>query len=488
MSTWKKAYTVSASTLQKMGTGEHLFPFLLAALEACVVNIVCIGLANFGFLGSTDLLFPLWLPFLLIATACWMTRYPTQRMLHTFPVLQQQETERCYPQPLLTLLFTLVLIELLFFVCAGMYTPFDLSWLTSATALMLPDLVRIGVLLGVAVFLCWRGVQIALSHMDTDSIGRNLRVVVMCLALIIVQRVVQELLYSGQMAHDDVALFFLLVLFACLSLFTYPLAQRVYLFRFHTTGIREPFKRQEYVFLWTTALFYLLALVGLWYVIARYNHWFVLGSKIAEHPSSNGHETRSPFPKLSIEMGPAKIIAEIPATSKIVFFICVGVIILVLLVRAIRRWLAQLPDDIHESTWSWPLFWSQLKAFISAFLARFLPSISEREEKIVKSLQEETIHSETAIHTIRELYRVLLQQAKRAGYPRNRNETPSEYCTRLSQNFPFAEPQLSTITNAYIATRYGQYMPNEAEIVRVRDAWGELVKQWQEDTQKSISS
>jgi len=209
---------VSASTLQKMGIGEHLFPFLLAGLEACVVDIVCVGLANIGFLGSTDLLFPLWLPFLLIATACWVTRYPTQRMLHTFPALHQQENERRYPQPLLALLCTLLLIELLFIVCAGIYAPFDLSWLTSATALTLQDLVRIVVFLGVAVFLCWCGVQIARSHVDTDSIGRNLRIVVVCLALIIVQRVVQELLYHDEMAHEDTALFFLVMLFACLSL------------------------------------------------------------------------------------------------------------------------------------------------------------------------------------------------------------------------------------------------------------------------------
>lgn len=482
---------MSASTLQKMGTGEHLFPFLLAGLEACVVDIGCVGLANIGFLGSTDLLFPLWLPFLVIATACWILRYPTQRMLHTFPALHQQENERRSPQPLLALLCTLLLIELLFIVCTGIYAPFDLSWLTSATALTLQDLVRIVVFLGVAVFLCWCGVQIARSHVDTDSIGRNLRIVVVCLALIIVQRVVQELLYHDEMAHEDTALFFLVMLFACLSLFAYPVAQRVYLFRFHIMGMRETFKRHEYVFLWSTACFYLPALASLWYVIFMYNHWFVVGTRIAAPPPSSGRKTHFPFPKIPVSnIGPAKIIAEVSAASKIVFLICIGVIILVFVVRAIRRWLAQLPDDIHESTWSWPLFWSQLKGFIAAFFARFLPSISvEGEgEKNRANIQEEIISSEIAIHVIRELYRALLQQAKSTGYPRNRNETPAEYCKRLSQNFPFAEPQLSTITNTYVATRYGQYMPDEAEITFLQETWADLEQCWQENIQEPVSS
>lgn len=455
------------------------------------MDIVCVVLANISFLGSNDTLIPLWLPFPLIATACWITRYPTQRMLHTFPALQQQENERRSPQPLLTLWLALVLIELLFFVCARMYIPFDLSWLTSTTAFTFLDLVRIGGLFGVAVFLCWRGVQIARSHMDTDSIGRNLRIVVVCLALIVVQRIVQELLYSGQMVHDDVTLFFLVALFVCLSLFAYPVAQRVYLFRFHSMEMQEFFKKQEYVLLGSTGIFYLFALASLWYIIAHYNLWFVSGTRIAAPPPSSGHETHFPFPKLPVgNIGPAKIIAEAPATFKIVFLICIGIILIVWVVRTICRWLAQLPDDIHESTWSWSLFWSQLKGFIASLFTRFYASglresaLRGRESNQV-TIQKEIISSNLPVHTIRELYRTLLQRMEHAGYPRGRNETPIEYCKRLSQKFPHVEPQLAMLTDAYVATRYGKYMPDNAEITLLQETWVELEQHWQENTQES---
>lgn len=477
---------MSAPTLQKMSTGEHLFPFLLAALEACVVDIVCIGLANIGFLGSNNALFPLWLPFLLIATACWFTRYPTLRILHTFPALQQQENERRYPQPLLALWLTLGLIALLFLVCEQMYTPFDLSWLTGPTAFTLLDLVRIVIVLAIAALLCWRGVQIARSHIDTDSIERTLRVVVGCLIVVIVQRVVQERLYSGELPHDDVALFFLIALFACLSLFAYPVAQRVYLFRSHTMEMRETFKRQEYVFLCGTALFYLLALLSLWYVIFLNNHWFIVGGRVGVKylPLKKRKILTIPTPRGSS----GQLLVSVFPWLRIAFFVVLGLLIVALVVWAVRRWLARRPADVHESLWSWSLFWRQLKAFIYGLFTRFFfykkadkKGEQPRVEKPVAVLQAEIIQRIPTMHPIRELYRTVLQYAKGIGYPRSGSETPDEFCRRLSQHFPFAEPQLELITNAYIATRYGQSLPDEAEIVRVRDAWGELERRWQED-------
>ncbi len=476
---------VSASTLQKMSSSEHLYPFLLAAIEACIVNVVCVGLANIGFLGSTDALIPLWLPFLLIATACWITRYPTQRLQHTFPALQQQENERGYPQPLLALLLTLIILELLFFVCATIYAPLlDISWLTDTPLL---SAVRIIIVLAIAIFLCWRGIQIARSRLDTDAIGRILRIVVVCLALILVQRVVQELLYHDEIAHEDIALFFLVTLFACLSLFAYPLAQRVYLLRFSTEN-REVFKKQEYVLLCGTALFYLFALLSLWYVIFLYNHWIVVGTRLgAKYLPKVAHQT----PKVPTSKGsPEQLDLPVFPWLRVAFFVALTLLIIALVLWAVRRLLAHRSDDIHESLWSWALFWRQLKAFTYDLFTRFFSFQKEdkvgeppRVEKPVEVSQVETVQRTPTMHPIRELYRTVLQYAKSAGYPRSRSETPDEFCRRLSQHFPFAEPQLELITHAYIATRYGQSIPDETEIVRLRDAWGELERRWQEDSE-----
>jgi hypothetical protein len=80
-----------------------------------------------------------------------------------------------------------------------------------------------------------------------------------------------------------------------------------------------------------------------------------------------------------------------------------------------------------------------------------------------------------------------LQRTERDGHPRGRNETPIEYCKRLSQKFPFVEARLAVITNAYIATRYGKYMPDEAEMASLQETWAELEQHWQENIQGGYS-
>ncbi len=132
--------------------------------------------------------------------------------------------------------------------------------------------------------------------------------------------------------------------------------------------------------------------------------------------------------------------------------------------------------DIHESLWSWALFWMQLKSFLRGLLQRFFPQRATSEEK--QEAWEEIRDGEPAARTIREIYRALLKKASYRGYARKKDETPYEFKQRLDEKVPLTEPQLEVITEAYALTRYGGNVPDEAEVAHVRGVWTELNQKW----------
>jgi hypothetical protein len=132
--------------------------------------------------------------------------------------------------------------------------------------------------------------------------------------------------------------------------------------------------------------------------------------------------------------------------------------------------------DVHESIWSWTLFWRQFKAFWAALLRR--KGNAEGETESGESL--DNLPAEPAARTIREIYRALLKRAALFGYARKRNETPREFQSRLnSQLTRDNEPQLSQLTEAYTLTRYGGSVPDEYDVTRMRSSWEILEKKWQ---------
>ena len=130
---------------------------------------------------------------------------------------------------------------------------------------------------------------------------------------------------------------------------------------------------------------------------------------------------------------------------------------------------------MHESLWSWSLFWAQFKSLWLALLRRFLP---KRAKEVEEQVATEKIEGEPSVRTIREIYRALLRKATQRGYPRKKYETPYEFQQRVDESVPLAEPQLEVITSSYAATRYGGAVPDEAEVAYVRRVWDELNQKW----------
>src|SRR5215472_19193113 len=69
-----------------LSLGERLLPFLMAAMEACWVDAIFIGLAGLGlfqshqtFIQSPTPIIPLWAPFVFIAGCQWLVTYLERR-------------------------------------------------------------------------------------------------------------------------------------------------------------------------------------------------------------------------------------------------------------------------------------------------------------------------------------------------------------------------------------------------------------------------
>ena len=131
--------------------------------------------------------------------------------------------------------------------------------------------------------------------------------------------------------------------------------------------------------------------------------------------------------------------------------------------------------DVHESLWSWSLFWVQLRSLMLVLFARFMHRSTTKEDGVVKI---EEIKGEPAARSIREIYRAFLRKATRHGYPRKRFETAYELKQRIDEKVPLTEPHLELITEAYAFTRYSGEVPDEAELAQIRENWAELDRKW----------
>lgn len=172
--------------------------------------------------------------------------------------------------------------------------------------------------------------------------------------------------------------------------------------------------------------------------------------------------------------------AIIPILSIILPILFIGLMVLLIRWTLLRRTRVlkranRRNQDVHESLWSWSLFWTQLRSLIRAMFARFRHGNMTTEDGVVKI---EEIKGEPAVRSIREIYRAILQKATRHGYPRRRFETPYEFKQRLDEKVPLTEPQLELITEAYSLTRYGGEAPDEAELAQIRSHWIELDRKW----------
>ncbi len=75
------------------------------------------------------------------------------------------------------------------------------------------------------------------------------------------------------------------------------------------------------------------------------------------------------------------------------------------------------------------------------------------------------------IETVRDLYKNLLVFGENHGIVRANDDTPYEYLAPLEDKYPLARDDFRLLTEAYVATHYGEQQFTRGEIERLQAAW-----------------
>ena len=79
-----------------------------------------------------------------------------------------------------------------------------------------------------------------------------------------------------------------------------------------------------------------------------------------------------------------------------------------------------------------------------------------------------------AAASVRRIYRQMCRAAASAGFPRLESETPYEYLPTLARVWPEYPAESRQITEAFIRVRYGEIPETEQELDAIRSAWRRL--------------
>lgn len=500
--------------------GMLLIPFLFAALEACWIDAIFLGLATLGLFQLHSPLMPLWAPFLVIAGSQWLYNWLVVRAAQT-----HEGTDELSDFSIAPWFVPLLSIVALFTIWLSIYMPtafvLDPRWLLT----MLSDMLSLNVqayhaisIIALCAYFCWRGIRLSGREYEPSQIFATLRLGIGIILAVIVIRAASA--SGGVVLPDEVTLLLLIPIFLFLSLSAHALARINFVRHAHQLDTETSINAQERSVLFIISLLGVVLFVASWiadtvgnpallaqtlqmfqWVSAVYN-WLVSAfgvlavivtaplfwlltwyeslfpphlPPVSSNPSRHGRTGLTNPAHLS------------PMPPFIIPFVKVLLPILLLLAAFfLLRWVLRKRRrtrikarkrvaEIHESVWSWRLFLAQLRGLLLALWRRFFPLRATVEE-------EQTVLDDRkaapAVRSIRELYRAMLKRAAGRGYSRLRIETPYEFQQRLDGRTPLANPHIAPITDAYTAIRYGAIVPDEAEVARLRHAWGELERQW----------
>lgn len=521
-------YTVSLQLLQRLGRdatitslGELFLPFFLAAMEACWFNAILIGLAGLDFLHSPSALLPFWGPPLLLFTAIGLFRRALQKEAATGDESKDEKDKSALPglQLMFGVLALLTVLLIWLHLYEARYFLLDPSWLLA----FMNDLLAFDfsfyqalALIVITGYFCWRGIKLAQITVEPGQVFRQLWVGLVILLIAVLLRAG----YAGSSGSaDDVVLLLLIPIFLYIALSTHALARITFIRREHPIGLDGSAVAQERALLsvitgvglalliitllggiffsptFFTSVQPLWKLAGSFYdLLARglsqlivwiVTPFFALFSLIFRRGFAQVNKPTSPVARKGLQhpLPPVGTSPGFALAGKILLPLLILLIIGLVLYLALRRRkrlrvaILRKDGDIHESVWSWQLFWSQVSAFFLSIFRRLFPGKALNDEE--RAQQAEELALPPAARTIREIYRALLKKAALRGHPRSRTETPREFQRRLDEFEPQSEPQLGQLTETYALTRYGGATLNEYELSTARRAWNELEQKWE---------
>ena len=481
--------------------GERLLPYLFAAMETCWLDAILIGIASLSSSSGSSLV-PLWSPFVFIASSCWLT-IKRERQAH---ITDESRSGIIFVSILLIVGLLLTLWSSIYAASISLLNPLWLASIINDLLLLNGNAFHLVFVLLIIAYFCWRGVRLSRNALEPGSVSNTLRIGLFILLAVIILRALD------QSRTNELALLLLVPLFLAFVLIAHSLAQAALLRRSHLTGLQGSITTQE------NSLLTIIAIVGVVLLLislsigavaspaflAQVQTFFTpvavaydwLAHAIAYIATFLLTPVFWLFQLLHIQTTPPKIpVHKLPpnapkspqnSTAANEAFVAVltqviaialpilAILLVIFAVRLILRRrhirLTRRQEDQHESLWSWSLFWTQVRALLKALFARFFP---RRNNELQQATIEE-MTGEPAARSIREIYRALLRWSAARGIARKRAETPYEFRARLDKRLPLAEPELSVVTEAYTATRYGRIVPNEGDVARVREAWTHL--------------
>jgi len=509
--------------------GERLLPFLLAAMEACWVDAIFIGLADLGlfqsrqtFIHSPVPIIPLWAPFVFIAGSQWLVSYLERRdMSATSSSDRDDNTSTVTPGT--SLVFSLVSVVTLFIIWLHLYTQaafvLDPRWLLSLLndiLLLNSNIYLVVSIAALCVYFSWRGVRLSRRLIEPAQVFNVLRLGLMIFIAVIIVRAGQE--SAGVTFSDGPVLFLLIPIFFFLALVAHSLARAAYVRRSHPAGLQGSAAAQERSILLMSGIFSAAILLIALAVGSTANPTFLQQIAIPLGAAYDwlvgiiahiivflvtpifwlinlilaGHKAQPPTIRLNPLGGVGQTKTHKPQPTPDLFLVLIPILrialpilfilgVLLLIRWAMRRRRVRVVEnknqDEYESVWSWALFWTQLKAFLRGLFGRFF---ARKTAAAGTQAAPEAITGGQAARSVREIYRLLLRRAADRGYPRKKDETPYEFRQRLDAKTPLAQPRLEVITGVYAATRYGGLEPDESEVAQVRGAWAEVEQKWNE--------
>jgi hypothetical protein len=305
----RRQQLLSMATTQLSATpswGEHLLPILLAAMEACWVDAILIGLAGIGLFQSHDPILPLWAPFVLIAGSHWLANYLERRdarnvvgtlsggqVSHHRRELKDQGNRKGRPYPIriglpsqrrvgaglapalgvarsvapgTSLVIALIAVVTLFIIWLRIYAQswfvLDPRWFLS----LLNDILLLDMnayllvtIVGLCLYFCWRGIRLARREVEPAHVLNILRLGLVIIVVVVLVQAGQE--SAGMVFHDQPILFLLVPLFLILSLAAHALARAALVRRSHPIGLEGNVATQERSLILIIAAFGLLILL-----------------------------------------------------------------------------------------------------------------------------------------------------------------------------------------------------------------------------------
>jgi hypothetical protein len=493
------------------GWGERLLPFVFAATETCWIDAVLVCLASIHFFELREPLLPLWTPFILIAGSSWLVHHLERRALTTTSTPSEEAEDGSAPTPGSSTLFILasivVLVSAWSSIYASTFSLIDPRWLLA----LFNDILLLSAhayhFLGIAlcaIYFCWRGITLARRPIEPGKVLWMLRIGIAVFVVAIIIRA------GAGSDYGDGLFLFLLPLFFSFVLLAHALSKAVFMRQSHTSGLSGSTTRQERAILTIVGAIGILLLVialavgtfasptflaqvqtilapvGIAYglLVTLLAHGLVLLATPVIWLISQLHLRINPGQPLlrpdpgqieNIKSGPPPqelllTVAILEAALPLLLILLGGFLIWRLLRRR-RITLRRRGIDLYESIWSWQLFWQQLNALLAAFWRRLFKKRVQQPPA-----PSEKLEGALTVRSIRTMYRELLRWTAERGYPRKKHETPYEFMHRLNTQMPQIEPELGSVTDAYMEVRYGEAIPGETEVARLQEQWTTLQK------------